>query len=113
MIVALFLATAGLPASAHTALVGSSPTADETVTESPDALTLSFTEEVVPVRVTLYDADGTEVDGLGEPEEDGDTLRVPVSAPLDDGAYKLVYRVVSDDAHTVEGEITFTVETAE
>ena len=105
------LVLAPLPASAHTALVGSSPEEGETVT-SLDEVSLEFTEQLLEIgnELALEAPDGTVTAlEIEEPITETITAAVPASA-LGDGVHVLRFRVVSADGHPIEGEVTFTVE---
>lgn len=105
------LVLAPLPASAHTALVGSSPEEGETVT-SLDEVSLEFTEQLLEIgnELALEAPDGTVTAlEIEEPITETITAAVPAST-LGDGVHVLRFRVVSADGHPIEGEVTFTVE---
>ncbi|MBC7373050.1 MAG: copper resistance protein CopC, partial [Frankiales bacterium] len=89
----LLLGAAG-PASAHPALVSSSPGAGYAVTDAPRELVLSFNEQVsLPSRpVTLLGAGGSPVEV--RVVVDGPTVRATPTRALAVGAYELAYRVV-------------------
>jgi copper transport protein len=97
-------------ASAHAALVSSSPADGSVVPTAPKVVTLQFTEGVA-VRadgVRVLDAAGKRVD-RGAASASGATVNVPVRAGLADGSYLVAWRVVSDDGHTVRGAFSFSV----
>ena len=103
------LAPAG-PASAHAALVGSTPAPGSVIGSSPGEIVVTFSEAVTPVegRVQVLDPAGKRISGT--PTVAGDTLRIPVrraDQPL--GTYLVSYRVISADTHPVGGAITFSV----
>jgi len=113
---ALGLLLAGLwvaPAGAHASLVSTDPAAGATVTTSPAAVTLSFSEPVESALggVRLFDARGRRVDGVGTPHRPAGASDVlTASLPdLDDGTYALTWRATSADSHPVSGSFTFSV----
>ena len=99
------------PASAHTALVSSSPAAGATV-EAPASVSLTFNEALLDIgaQIVVLDAEGGD-HATGDvffPEPS--TVRVDV-APLGPGSYTAQWRVVSADGHPIEGSLPFTVAT--
>jgi copper transport protein len=103
------LAPAG-PASAHAALLGSTPAPGTVIGASPSEIVVTFSEAVTPVtgRIQVLDPAGKRISG--EPAVAGATLRIPIrraAQPL--GTYLVSYRVISADSHPVGGAITFSV----
>ncbi|MCU7722648.1 copper resistance protein CopC/CopD [Actinoplanes sp. KI2] len=103
------LAPAG-PASAHAALIGSTPAPGSIIGSSPTEIVVTFSEAITPVagRVQVLDPAGKRISGT--PTVAGATLRIPVrraAQPL--GTYLVSYRVISADTHPVGGAITFSV----
>ncbi len=101
------------PAGAHAVLVGSDPSPDTRIEESPDQIVLRFTEPVTTDLggVRLFDSDGRRV-GLGSTDrldDDDSTVTVGIPEQLDAGGYVVTWRVVSDDSHPVRGAFTFRV----
>ena len=100
------------PASAHSYLVSSTPTADETLTELPEEFSITMNENLLDLA-----GDGT---GFGMLVRDdaglyygdgcvtisGATLSTP-AALGEAGTYTLIYQVVSADGHPVSEEFTF------
>lgn len=117
--IALALAAAGgtalalgaaVPASAHAALVGTDPEIGSTVETAPAEVSATFSE--------ILDGPSTEIavtDPTGEvmPVEavvfDGDTFTQPMLYTTP-GEYTVAFRVISEDGHRVDDELTFTVE---
>jgi methionine-rich copper-binding protein CopC len=100
----------GTPASAHNALVSSTPAGDAMLAAAPAAVSLVFTETLNPdfTTVAVSDAARTRV-ATGPPVIDGATGIVPVTQALSNGAYTVAYRVVSVDGHAVQGSYRFTL----
>lgn len=101
------------PASAHPALVSSSPGAGYAVTDPPREIALAFNEPV-----TLPDRPLTVVDGQGEPvrlrvttTQGGAGLTGTPATALAVGAYEVTYRVVGRDGDLISGTFTFGVAT--
>lgn len=107
---AAFLALAGAaPASAHDELLGSSPEPGEVFEASPEAVELTFSNDVIEVGTVVE-----VVDHHGEPIETGETVvlgpDVTATLPTDlSGEYQVRWRVVSSDGHPIEGTIDFGV----
>lgn len=109
----LALATAA-PALAHASVRQTTPFDGERVEpdDVPDAVTIEFNEDVAvpPDGIRVFDEDGARVDTDGEvagtdaPDVAGRALR-----PLDDGAYVVTWRAVSEDGHPIRGAFVFTV----
>jgi copper transport protein len=96
---------------AHAMLVSSEPAAESVVAESPTRVRLVFDEEIEPslAGISLVGADGR-VEKLrvaGDPH-DVDALTAVVGR-LANGAYRVVWRVVSADGHPVGGSFVFWV----
>lgn len=106
---ALVFATA-VPASAHDELQSSSPSADENLPTAPDAVTLTFSGEVLTTgaAVIVVDAAGRDL-VVGEPEIVETTVTAPLESGLPDGGYEIRWRVVSSDGHPISGIVPFTV----
>jgi methionine-rich copper-binding protein CopC len=96
------------PAWAHAKLVKSDPADGATVTAPLTAVTFTFTEMVKQQfsTVAITGADGVSYSD-GTPRSVDKTLTQPVK-PLPGGAVRVVWRTVSVDGHTIEGEFTFT-----
>jgi methionine-rich copper-binding protein CopC len=103
-------------ASAHAALLESTPRDGEVLTAPPPVAVLRFNSRVEKglTRVVLAGADGRVVPLTPAPEGEDDppdriSVPLPVLAP---GAYQLKYRVLAADGHATPGLIRFTVEAA-
>ncbi len=111
---ALLLVRFGV-AYAHAALISAEPAAKSHVASSPGRVRLVFSEPLEPslAQISLVAADG-HVESLtvsGDPH-DVHALIAPV-ADLSEGAYRVLWRVVSADGHPVDGSYVFWVGTAE
>ncbi|WP_062315854.1 copper resistance CopC family protein [Demequina maris] len=103
------LVLAGGPASAHTALVSSTPAEGDTVTELAE-VSLEFTEQLLDIgnELAIVAPDGTRTAlEVQEPVTETITAAVPDDA-LGAGENVLRYRVVAGDGHPIEGEVAFT-----
>lgn len=112
VLVVLALALAILPgsaASAHSALIGSTPAAGSTIESLPAEVTLTFNEDlstISPALVLLRDGQPA---ATLTPRVEGANLIAASPTDLAPGAYQLAYRVVSADGHPVDGTIDFTL----
>ncbi len=107
---ALLCAAAG--AHAHAFLDHASPAVGSTVHGSPSELSLWFTQELEPAfsTVRVVDQAGHEMDKGDKAVDPGDRTLLKVSLPaLPPGTYKVIWRVLSVDTHTTEGDFKFTV----
>jgi len=108
---ALALLGAG-PASAHSALVSADPADGSTLRTAPTAVTLTFNEDVKGQfsKVIVTDPEGRQVAEAATVAGPVVSARLP--AGLVDGRYRVVYSVVSADAHRIAGELHFTLATS-
>lgn len=101
-----------LSASAHDALVSSSPAADSSVETVPSDLTLTFSAKLIDgegaTEVVVTDPSGATVTE-GPATVDGAIVTQPLSGSGPAGAYHVVWKVVSSDGHPTSGEFSFTV----
>jgi methionine-rich copper-binding protein CopC len=98
----------GAPASAHSALVSSTPTEGGSV-EAPTHVSLVFNEALLEAgtEVSVTDASGaTTVLTPTYPEPTTLVASLPALAP---GGASVAWRVVSADGHPIEGVLSFTV----
>lgn len=109
----MVLVGAAVPAFAHAELKSSNPAKGATLAKAPTRVSLTFEEPVTlpddPLSVTGPDGAKWTV---GEATVSGATISAPVTASGPAGAYKLTYKVVSDDGDDVTGSVSFTVTAA-
>ena len=110
--ITLCAAFAAGPAFAHAHLRSAVPAVDSTVTTSPNAVSITYTEAVEPKFSTIEvdDSTGKRVDQQ-DPHTaaiDGKVLSVSVPS-LSAGTYKVIWHVTAVDTHKTEGTFTFTV----
>lgn len=108
---AIFLSLAASQADAHAKLVASTPAAGATIA-SPDTITLTFNERLVPAfsSFDLVRNDGGAVGVKVSMGADHKTLVGAPRARLKAGAYKIVWHAASaDDGHRMSGAVDFTV----
>jgi len=117
LLVALSLAAAlvlpASPASAHDELVGSDPAADAVVGETPEQVTLTFSDapltEDGATEIVILDEDCAPITE-GEPVIDGVEITQAIAGPVE-GAVIVQWRTVSSDGHPISGEFGFSVGT--
>ncbi|MCJ0950308.1 copper resistance protein CopC [Rhodococcus sp. ARC_M8] len=100
-------------AQAHSALVGSTPSADAVLDTAPSSVELVFNQEIQTsfANVTVSAADGTQV-GAGEPSVQGERVSLVTSGQMSSGTYTVGYRVISEDGHPITGSYSFTLNAA-
>jgi len=101
------------PASAHPALVSSTPGAGYAVTDPPPEIALAFNEPVtLPDRpLVLKTVDGLQVRLRVTTAQGGASLVGAPETPLPVGAYEVTYRVVGRDGDLISGTFAFGVAT--
>lgn len=114
LVFGLLLAVAG-PASAHAALTGSDPQDGAVVAAAPQAVTLTFSEQVAMGEgsIRVLDPAGKRADTEEAPRDlhSGSTVKYGVSlhTGLPDGTYTVAWQAVSADSHPVSGAFTFSI----
>lgn len=97
----------------HLALKESSPQKDETVSESPDKITLWFTQapQMSGTSVRLVPKGGEPLDlGDAKAMEDDDTVVVlAIGQTLAAGDYDVYWRAMAQDGHVIRGDFGFTL----
>lgn len=96
------------PAAAHAALVKAEPVDGTVVATSPLKFSLTFSEPVSPLVLTLVRPDGSSLP-LTSSHLDGQTVEIDNPQPLGQGTHVLSWRVVSEDGHPVAGSLLFSV----
>ncbi|WP_455837003.1 copper resistance CopC family protein [Pseudarthrobacter siccitolerans] len=117
-VAALLLPAAAVasPALAHDALSSTAPARDEVVATAPDTVSLTLTQPPTDSAslnlsvITVTDGAGKTVSD-GTVSVDGATLSTK-TAPGSPGTYRVLWRAVSSDGHPIEGDYSFTVQTA-
>lgn len=105
----LLLAATATPAAAHVALVESDPEDGAKLDSTPEAVVLTFSEQLdaPSTKVAVTDAAGDTVEQVA-PDIEGKTITQPIRLPRE-GEYRVSYRIVSEDGHPVEDSIGFSV----
>jgi len=106
------VALAGLfavPAAAHTALVASDPRDGATLTRAPEAVVLTFDEDVTSTGTAMVvtGPDGARLDRPDGLLVSGPRVSVPLAAATLSGPCRVEYRVVSADGHVVTGQVDY------
>ena len=101
------------PAWAHAHLVSSNPAANATVTAAPKAITLTFSEKLVPAfskfELTMPEMSDMKMGVKTALSADGKSIVGTPSAALPKGTYKIVWTAASADGHKMNGEVSFRV----
>ena len=107
----MFLIAWPSAAFAHAILLRTEPAAQTTAAAAPAAVRLFFSEavELAFGAVRVYDVHGNRVDTGSIRREQGDREVVAGLRPLQQGTYTVTWRVVSADAHPVQGGFVFDV----
>jgi methionine-rich copper-binding protein CopC len=96
----------------HAYLVKSSPARRAVLSNPPTRVVLWFNErlEAQFSQLSVWNAEGQQVDGSDVQVGPDDSKRLSVSIPtLPAGRYTVKYRVLSVDSHIVEAEFPFTI----
>ena len=108
----LILIAASTRLKAHAFLKDADPRVGSTIKTSPSEVRIRFTENIEPAgsSIQVFDASGTEVDKRDLRVDRSDHALLHLSLPrLGVGTYKVVWRVVSVDAHVTNGNFTFRI----
>lgn len=112
LLILLSLAVASLAmagqALAHAALTRTVPADGAVVASAPGTFSLSFSEPVSPLVLTLIGPDGTSRPLTGFTLADR-TLTIAAPPDLGHGTHVLSWRVVSEDGHPVGGSVLFSI----
>lgn len=105
--------TAAAIALPHLKLTRAAPAPDTTLTTSPDAIRLWFSEpaDLIATRITVAAANGVAIP-LGKPARlpGRDTpITAAIRAPLQAGRYTVTWKTMSKDGHVVSGTYGFTL----
>jgi copper transport protein len=100
-------------ASAHALIVSSTPASGSDLTQLPKAVTVTFSEEIVPKLsyLMILDSAGHKVNKAASHLVTGNALRLTVALPtLHSGVYTVQWHTISsDDGHATGGTFTFGV----
>ena len=103
------ISLAAAPAFAHAFLDNASPKVGTSLKAAPRAVSITFSEAVVPSfsKITVAGPPGFGGAGPARPERDARTLAAPLRGPTPPGAYTVRWRVLSTDSHTSQGTFRF------
>jgi copper resistance protein C len=109
VIIPLLLLFATGEAAAHAMLDHAEPRVGNKVAAMPRELTLWFTQKLEAAfsTITVTDPAGKRVDS-GKTRVSGSQMSVSLH-PGGAGTYRVIWRVISVDAHTTDGSFTFQV----
>ncbi|MER9488326.1 copper resistance CopC/CopD family protein [Mesorhizobium sp. M0220] len=96
------------PAFAHAALIKAEPADGAVLARSPSQMSLTFSEPVSPLVLTLVRPDGTAVP-LSSFQLSGQTVEIDNPQALTSGTHVLSWRMISADGHPVGGSVLFSV----
>ena len=101
----------GAPAQAHDTLLESDPADGATLESSPEAITLTFSADILDVSplVRITDENGEQLAEI-TPSIDGPVATATLEEPLPAGTSTVQWRVVSSDGHPIEGTFEVAVE---
>jgi copper transport protein len=110
MAAAIVLGWSGV-ASAHAAVVSSSPASGAHVLQAPTSVTVVFDQPVKPDNggLIVLASNGSQVNSGAATHPSPDTLQVALPGNLGNGAFVANYTVTSVDGHVVSGGIVFLV----
>lgn len=98
--------------SAHTSLSSSNPTEGQVVTENLDQITLKFATAIEELSTMELIKEGNKI-ALGEIKVENQQLIGTISDPLVNGSYTIQWKIVGEDGHPINGEVNFSVQTAQ
>src|SRR3954451_6784662 len=107
-----FIVASAAPAWAHATLTSTDPPKNGVVAESPSKLSLTFNEnvEVSFGAIRVYTCAGKRITTDAPHHASASDHTVELSTPkLDPGVYLVAWRVISADAHPVNGTYSFRV----
>ena len=105
-------------ANAHSGLISSNPSQGEVLDQLPQALTLTFNEELIVIDGETVNSLQLIVEGSAEKTEldvnivGSDINGLLPSGTYPPGVYEITYRVVSADGHPITGEISFSTQSS-
>lgn len=112
IILLMLIGTGSPPAFAHAGLLATTPRDGQVVQTSPGEITLEFSEPLEEglIDLKLYDGNGRPIALAGPNLAAGDAARMRAEPPkLPNGTYTVVWSVVSEDGHPVNGSFSFSV----
>ncbi|WP_258596527.1 copper resistance CopC/CopD family protein [Mesorhizobium sp. AR07] len=108
MVMLLVVMASTNPAFAHAALIRTDPADGGVLTQGPAQFSLTFSEPVSPLVLTLVKPDGTPVP-LTSFRLSDQTVEIDNPQTLKSGTHVLSWRVISADGHPVGGSLLFSI----
>lgn len=96
------------PALAHSELRASTPASGAVLACAPQQIELQFNEGVRLTALRLHRVDGAEVELPRRQIQERSMETIPLP-PLEPGAYRADWRIISADGHPVGGAVTFQI----
>ncbi|MFB3169697.1 copper resistance protein CopC [Neobacillus sp. 179-C4.2 HS] len=96
--------------SAHTSLSSSNPSEGQVVTENLEQISLDFASTIEELSTMELVKNGKKV-ALEEIKVENKQLIGRISNPLDNGSYTILWKIIGEDGHPINGEINFSVQT--
>jgi copper transport protein len=108
-IAAVGILSAAPQALAHARLIQSEPADGAVLRRAPRAIVLVFDQYVQPLRgIQVIRNDGGSIE-RGRIRTNGRNVFVPLQSDISRGEYTVLWRIVSDDGHTIAGVFAFAV----
>jgi methionine-rich copper-binding protein CopC len=98
------------PASAHTELVKTVPADGTQITAAPDAVSLTFSGQVLKLGAAVKVSGPGGSAAIGAAKVKGKTVSWPVSGDLANGTYSVSWRVTAADGHPIDGKFEFVLQ---
>jgi methionine-rich copper-binding protein CopC len=99
-----------VPASAHTELVKTTPADGTQITAAPDAVSLTFSGEVLKLGAAVKVSGPGGSTPMGAAKLKGKTVSWPVTGDLPNGTYNVSWRVTAADGHPIDGTFDFVLQ---
>jgi copper resistance protein C len=106
------VASAVGPASAHNALLSSTPSDGEAVSRTPEAVVLVFDDSAIAMGAQVVVTGPSGPVQTGSPTVVGNSAQQPLAAGAPAGNYTVAWRVISGDGHPITGTFQFTAREA-
>ena len=96
----------------HVGVVESSPPVDGVITTSPEKITINFGGSIEPAfsKIEVFDPNGDKVSTKCRFLEEDSVIESDLQENLVHGVYKVKWKVMSLDGHTLTGDFNFTIE---
>ena len=96
----------------HVGVVESAPPVDGVITTSPEKITINFGGSIEPAfsKIEVFDPNGDKVSTKCRFLEEDSVIESDLQENLVHGVYKVKWKVMSLDGHTLTGDFNFTIE---